>query len=128
MVGLDSRTVEVVAGSIRTRVPRERVRAVLPPARRPSRRHKSTPRHGPPLEINLRGVRAAEIAALVEAALDRALLNGADSLRIIHGKGGGVLRSAVREQLGDHPAVASLADAPLNEGGDGVTVVRLATE
>jgi len=65
----------------------------------------------------------------VEPALDRylndAYLVGMPWVRIIHGKGGGVLKAVVREQLKDHALVASFKPGELNEGGDGVTVVTL---
>src|SRR3989304_1023385 len=48
-------------------------------------------------------------------------------LRIVHGKGTGTLRRAVREMLSKHALVRSHASAPPREGGDGVTVVELAT-
>ena len=47
------------------------------------------------------------------------------SVRIVHGKGTGALRSAVREQLAHHPLVKSYTTAPPKEGGDGVTIVKL---
>jgi DNA mismatch repair protein MutS2 len=47
-------------------------------------------------------------------------------LRIIHGKGTGTLRRAVREMLAKHTLVESYAEAERRDGGDGVTVVELA--
>jgi DNA mismatch repair protein MutS2 len=46
-------------------------------------------------------------------------------VRIVHGKGTGALRQAVREQLAHHPLVKSYTSAPPQEGGDGVTVVKI---
>jgi DNA mismatch repair protein MutS2 len=46
-------------------------------------------------------------------------------VRIIHGKGTGTLRRAVREQLEGHPLVASYRPGDQHEGGDGVTVAKL---
>ena len=45
--------------------------------------------------------------------------------RIIHGYGTGAMRSAVRDVLRGHPLVANLRSGEANEGGDGVTVVKL---
>jgi DNA mismatch repair protein MutS2 len=47
-------------------------------------------------------------------------------VRVIHGKGTGALRSAVRNELRKHPLVKSYREGEGNEGGDGVTVVYLA--
>jgi DNA mismatch repair protein MutS2 len=52
-------------------------------------------------------------------------MSGMSSVRIVHGKGTGALRSAVRQQLAHHPLVKSYTSAPPNEGGDGVTIVKL---
>ncbi|HLG78169.1 MAG TPA: Smr/MutS family protein, partial [Ktedonobacteraceae bacterium] len=57
--------------------------------------------------------------------LNDAVLSGMSSVRIVHGKGTGALRQAVREQLARHPLVTSYTSAPPKEGGDGVTIVKL---
>jgi len=46
--------------------------------------------------------------------------------RIVHGKGTGTLRRAIRDALSTHPLVKSLATPPPKEGGEGVTVVEIA--
>jgi DNA mismatch repair protein MutS2 len=50
-------------------------------------------------------------------------LAGVPWVRIVHGKGTGVLRQIVRERLGSYPSVTSFRTGENNEGGDGVTVV-----
>ena len=47
------------------------------------------------------------------------------AIRVIHGHGAGILRRGVREFLKSHPHVATLAEAPQNEGGQGATLVEL---
>jgi DNA mismatch repair protein MutS2 len=64
----------------------------------------------------------AEAAAI--AALDAAVLADRPYLRIIHGKGTGVVRDRVRKLLSGDRRVASFAFAPNNQGGTGVTVVE----
>jgi len=61
----------------------------------------------------------------LEKYLDDAYLAGLPWVRIIHGKGTGALRRAVREALAHHPLVAEMRPGEQGEGGDGVTVVRL---
>jgi DNA mismatch repair protein MutS2 len=51
-------------------------------------------------------------------------LSGLAGVRIVHGKGTGALRQAVRDRLSRHSLVKSFASAPPQEGGDGVTVVK----
>jgi DNA mismatch repair protein MutS2 len=46
-------------------------------------------------------------------------------VRIIHGKGSGRMRTAVRDALRGHPQVAAVEEGAENEGGEGVTIVRL---
>ncbi|MEK7863142.1 MAG: Smr/MutS family protein, partial [Chloroflexota bacterium] len=57
--------------------------------------------------------------------LNDAAVAGIDRLRIVHGKGTGALRAAVREMLSAHPLVREVANAGPREGGDGATIVRL---
>ena len=52
-------------------------------------------------------------------------VSGLPWVRIIHGRGTGALRAAVRAHLLRHPLVQSSAPAPQQEGGDGVTIVKL---
>ena len=79
---------------------------------------------GPGPELDLRGLRADEAVARVDAALNDAALDGLPLLRIIHGKGTGALRRAVRDYLSGHPLVDAAANGE-GPGGEGVTVAQL---
>lgn len=81
----------------------------------------------PGMEIDLRGQRTDEALEALERYLDAAFLAGLPFVRVIHGKGTGRLRQAVRESLGGHPHVASFEPGGEKEGGDGVTVAKLRT-
>jgi DNA mismatch repair protein MutS2 len=76
-------------------------------------------------EINLIGRTVDEATGELEQYLDRAFLAGLARVRIIHGHGAGILRRGVREFLKSHPHVATFAEAPQNEGGQGATLVEL---
>jgi DNA mismatch repair protein MutS2 len=77
------------------------------------------------MEINLIGRTVDEATEELEKYLDRAFLAGLPRVRVIHGHGAGILRRGVREFLKSHPHVATLAEAPQNEGGQGATLVDL---
>jgi DNA mismatch repair protein MutS2 len=76
-------------------------------------------------ELNLIGSRVDDALDASDKFLDRALLEGKQAVRIIHGFGTGTLRKAVREHLRKHPAVKSWRPGKENEGGDGATVAVL---
>ena len=76
-------------------------------------------------EVHLRGLRAEEVASRLHPALDAAIQAGLPSLRIVHGKGEGVLRQVVSELLDAEPRVTTYRLGGPGEGGAGVTVVEL---
>ncbi len=78
-----------------------------------------------PMEIDLRGQRAAEIDGILDRYLEDAYRSGLPFVRIIHGKGTGTLRQVVRELLNAHPAVARHSLAPPEQGGDGASIATL---
>jgi DNA mismatch repair protein MutS2 len=75
--------------------------------------------------LDLRGQRAEEALAELDRFLDAAVLNGLAQVSVLHGKGTGRLQEAVRKALGEDPRVAAFAYAPLEQGGAGVTQVKL---
>jgi DNA mismatch repair protein MutS2 len=79
-----------------------------------------------PSEIEVRGQRLDEAMPRVEQFLDAAARSGHARVRLIHGRGTGTLRRAVRELLDRHPLVTGYETAEPREGGEGVTVATLA--
>jgi len=75
--------------------------------------------------LDLRGKRVDEVAPHLDRFMDTAILLGAGELRILHGKGEGVLRKVVRDVLKGYKEVSSVSDEHVERGGDGVTVVIL---
>ena len=75
--------------------------------------------------VDVRGQAADEALDQVVAALDRATLDGAPFLRVIHGHGTGRLKSSLREYLKSSPYVTEFRPGDRAEGGDGVTVAKL---
>ncbi len=76
-------------------------------------------------ELMLIGERAEPALERLDTYLDDALHAGREEVRVVHGHGSGRLRSAVREHLSTHRAVASWRPGEDGEGGNGATVVRL---
>ncbi len=103
------------------------VAAGVPPAGARGRAPLHRPNDAVPVsaELNLIGQRVDEALEESDKFLDRALLEGKQAVRIIHGFGTGALRKAVRDHLRKHPAVKSWRPGNENEGGDGATVAVL---
>lgn len=75
--------------------------------------------------IDLRGKRADEALAETERFIDDAILLSVKELRILHGKGNGILRQLIRKQLSNNGNIARFYDEKIEFGGDGITVVEL---
>jgi DNA mismatch repair protein MutS2 len=76
-------------------------------------------------EIDIRGVRGEEAINLVRDFIDNALMVQHRNLRILHGKGNGILRQLVREYLSTMNIVKSYRDENIDLGGSGITVVEM---
>ena len=125
----EQQELEVIIGTMRARLPvyqldrpADRIHPVAEQAgvvyRRPENKRTLSP------EVNLHGYRVDEALSLIDTLLDDAALEGMSSLKIVHGKGTGALRRAIREYLAGHPLVATTEPG---EGGlaAAVTVARL---
>jgi len=77
------------------------------------------------ITIDVRGQRAEEASANISKYLDDAILINVPEIRIIHGKGTGVLRDVIRELLNATPTVKHFEDENIERGGHGITVVSL---
>ena len=77
-----------------------------------------------PQELDLRGKSKEEAMLELENYLDRALMRSVFQLRILHGKGTGVIREMVQQTLKKHKGVKSFEFATREMGGDGITVVN----
>ncbi|NJB85515.1 DNA mismatch repair protein MutS2 [Lewinella marina] len=75
--------------------------------------------------LDVRGMRYEEVLQTTQAFIDQALMSNASQLRIVHGKGSGALRRAVRQKLKEYNQDFSLSTPPREQGGDGVTIVDL---
>lgn len=76
-------------------------------------------------QIDLRGMTKSESLKLVESFVDKALMTSATHLKILHGKGTGVLRDAVKMKLREYSdSISNVYHPRREEGGDGITIVE----
>ena len=75
--------------------------------------------------LDIRGVRAEESIQILEEYIDEAVLLSIHQVKILHGKGNGILRNVVRQQLAKRKEVVSFRDEDLELGGYGITIVEL---
>ena len=106
-------------GSPKGTLPQTTVRQQSSAVRRPS--------SSPGMEVDLRGLMSEDALDKMERYMEQAYLAGLPFVRIIHGKGTGKLRQAVREALRGHEYVKSFEEGGDKEGGEGVTVAKLRT-
>lgn len=135
-------TVLVQAGIIKTRVDVKNLRLLTEKqieAAKPNRRERrvtramaggsahndSVSQSGRLNEIDLRGKSAEEALSELDLFLDHAMLSNLHEVTVIHGKGTGVLRTAVQQHLRHHKAVRSFRLGVYGEGESGVTIVEL---
>lgn len=125
-------SLQVLIGSMRVSVRADQVEvreaASAPPVRRQPENIAAIQREKAltlPAELQIRRLRAEEALRLLDEYLDDACAAGASSIRIVHGKGSGILRRLVWERLRAHPYVSGFHHPEAAAGGEGVTVVEL---
>jgi DNA mismatch repair protein MutS2 len=122
----------VQVGSMKVHVPVDDLRR---PLRRPDRPKEPVSGSGYTVrknlamsrEVHLRGMTVDEALHTVDKFMDDALWAGLPSVTVIHGKGTGKLKAALRAYLKEHRQVRGYRSGVPSEGGDGVTVVDLST-
>ena len=127
--------VQVETGSLRLSVPAARIERISRSELRESIRATHRPLPSDPVisqrklnfkpEIDIRGVRGEEALTRVRELIDDALIVQQRNLRILHGKGNGILRQLVRDYLGTLNIVKSFRDEHVDMGGSGITVVEM---
>ncbi len=130
ITGISGQDVEVKIGSFRVRLAANRVELRQRGEQLATQLQSSgaQPRPASPgMELDLRGLTVDDMLIELDRYLDTAYLAGLPFVRIIHGKGTGALRQAVRDELRGHPLVKDFRAGEANEGGEGVTVAKLAS-
>lgn len=80
------------------------------------------------ISINVQGESLDDAVMDVDKYLDDAYVAGLKEVTVIHGRGEGILKSGIRDMCKRHKHVASFRKGNYNEGGDGVTIVKMKTE
>lgn len=123
--------IEVQIGALKMHVPLAKVISVSEPViAKPRKSSKATTMGFQKIqtatrEIHLRAKRAEEAIDELERFLDDSVLAGIDQVRIVHGKGEGILRQVTRDVLRRYSEVGSFRDGEAGEGGQGVTIAVL---
>jgi DNA mismatch repair protein MutS2 len=135
IIALKGKKAEVETGSLRFFVPIDKIIRITQSELRKSLRSNQTIRENDPglvqrninfkPEIDIRGVRGEEAINLVRELIDNALIVQHRHLRILHGKGNGILRQLVRQYLDTVDVVKSFRDEHVEFGGSGITVVEM---
>ena len=76
-------------------------------------------------QIDLRGKRKEEALMAVDNLIDDAMMLGMKELRVIHGKGDGILREMIRNHLRTYSQVSNIRDEHADRGGAGITIFEL---
>ena len=135
IIRIENRMAQIETGSLTLFVPLDKIERISRSELRKSLRSESKLPERDPLitqrklnfkpEIDIRGIRGEEALNLVRDFIDNALMVQHRNLRILHGKGNGILRQLVREYLSTMNIVRSYRDEQVDLGGSGITVVEM---
>jgi len=124
-VGKD--TLVLALGELRTVVKKTQVYAVpikdLPKTKQKSSLNYLADQASFSSEMDVRGMRGEEALHEIEIRLDKALVAGYPSLKIIHGKGDGILRKLIRDYFRKYSQISRMEDEHPDRGGDGITYI-----
>ena len=135
VIEIKDRMVQIETGSLRFYVPVDKIERITRSELKKNLRAMQPVRENDPglvqrninfkPEIDIRGVRGEEAIRQVQELIDNALIVQHRNLRILHGKGNGILRQLVRQYLDTVDVVKSFRDEHVEFGGSGITVVEM---
>jgi DNA mismatch repair protein MutS2 len=135
VIEINDKMVQVETGNLRFFVPLDKIERISGAELRKSLRDNQFFREKDPAivqrninfkpEIDIRGVRGEEAINQVRELIDNALIVQHRNLRILHGKGNGILRQLVRQYLATVDVVKTFRDEHVEFGGSGITVVEM---
>lgn len=129
IVSIDGKKAIVAAGQIKLTIPLqelERTKEPMELQRERSIKVESAAKQGHfDNKLDIRGMRYEEALDAVQEFVDQALVHNAHTIQILHGKGTGVLRKAVKMKLKEYPTVKHIWHPEPEQGGDGITFAEL---
>ncbi len=135
VIAIRDKLIQVETGSLRFFVPLDKIERISRAELKKSLRSNQPIRENDPAivqrnssfkpEIDIRGVRGEEAINLVRDLIDNAIIVQHRNLRILHGKGNGILRQLVRQYLDTVDVVKTFRDEHVEFGGSGITVVEM---
>jgi DNA mismatch repair protein MutS2 len=135
VIEIKGKMVMVESGSFRFRVSQDKIERISRAELKKSLRTVQSAKETDPAvymrkldfkpEIDIRGMRGEEAINRVQDLIDNALMVQHSNLRILHGKGNGILRQLVRDYLATVDVVKSFRDEHVDMGGSGITVVEM---
>jgi len=133
VLDIKGKDAEVQMGALKSMIKLSRLDKI---SNRQSKQIKSNPKKARGLDLaqkranysttlDLRGKRAEEALPMVDKFIDDALLFGVGEVKILHGKGNGILKDLIRKHLRGASFIANMGDEHIEHGGAGITVVEL---
>lgn len=126
--GIKGKDFEVVLGDFKTLVKKQKLTKILAPKQEKNHaRNKGLDMNTKlahfSIDLDIRGKRGEEVLGLLDSYINDAILVGVLEVRIIHGKGDGILRKLVRNYLKNFKQIGKMHDEHADRGGAGVTIV-----
>ncbi len=134
VLSLKGNDVEVQIGLLKSKIKKNRLTKVSRGQAKSLKKVKASTSHGLNLTnklsefnttLDVRGKRAEEVLTELDKFLNDAILFGLNEIKVLHGKGNGVLREVVRNYAKTQSTIISIADEHVERGGAGVSIIRL---
>ena len=130
VISISGKSAVILMGSLKSTIDLERLQKIGKAKTEPSKPTRSNleihkKRADYSTQLDVRGYRATEALKAVTDFIDDGVLLGMTELKILHGKGDGILRAVIRRQLQGDPSIQSIQDEHIERGGTGITVISL---
>ncbi|MFY0643157.1 MAG: Smr/MutS family protein [Bacteroidia bacterium] len=130
IVAIGKKDVELVVNAVRTRTKKDKIQKVGAANEKKVQKYISRKSYADrqasfSTELDVRGKRTEEAIKEVDEWLDSAIILSMNNLRLIHGKGYGILKQQIRAHLQGHPSIVSIEYESIQQGGEGVSIIKL---